>query len=111
MIYHSHKVINVADPVTWATEVVVVVEEDMAEEVAAMAEAEVAAMAEAEVVDEAMEDGEEEVFNLWYYCVEHQWSMAVAEVWQWRWSGVWHWISKQGISTTPMFVQQLLAVP
>ena len=57
-----------------------VVEEDMAEEVAAMAEAEVAAMAEAEVaamaeaevVDEAMEDGEEEVFNLWYYCVEHQ---------------------------------------
>ena len=48
-----------------------VVEEDMAEEVAAMAEAEVAAMAEAEVVDEAMEDGEE-VFNLWYYCVEHQ---------------------------------------
>ena len=51
MIYHSHKVINVADPVTWATEVVVVVEEDMAEEVAAMAEAEVAAMAEAEVVD------------------------------------------------------------
>ena len=48
------------------------VEEDMAEEVAAMAEAEVAAMAEAEVVDEAMEDGEEEVFNLWYYCVEHQ---------------------------------------
>lgn len=42
-------VINVADPVTWATEVVVV-EEDMEE---------VVAMGEAEVVAEAMEVAEE----------------------------------------------------